>query len=71
MGLSMGGMTLYHLALRNPKLFDSVILMAPALMHNLPSFVPFVTKFISSILPNSTRLLPPFADRSNKNPNVT
>lgn len=67
----MGGMTVYYLALKNPKLFDNVILMAPALMHNLPSFVPSITNFITNILPNSTRLLPPMADKSNRNPNVT
>lgn len=44
--------------------------MAPALIHNLPSFVPSMTNFLTKILPNSTRLLKPFPDRSNRNPVV-
>lgn len=71
LGLSMGGMTVYYLALKDPKLFKSVILMAPALKHNLPSIVPIVSNFLTKFLPKSTKLLPPFADKSNRNPIVT
>lgn len=70
LGLSMGGMTVYHLSYRYPDLFNGVILMAPALKHNLPGIVAPLTSFISKILPKSTRLLRPFPERSNKNPTV-
>lgn len=70
LGLSMGGMTVYYLAFEDPKLFKTVVLMAPALIHRLPSLVPRLSNIISSILPKSTRLLPPFADKSNRNPTV-
>ncbi len=44
--------------------------MAPALLHNLPSFVPILTNLLARILPKYTKLLPPFADRSNRNKKV-
>jgi acylglycerol lipase len=39
LGLSMGGMTAYHLTLEDPNLFDGVILMAPALKNIVGGFL--------------------------------
>ena len=45
-GLSIGGMTVYQLALAYPNLFDILILIAPELLHNLLSFVLTLTNLL-------------------------
>jgi acylglycerol lipase len=70
MGLSMGGMTIYNLALKDKTLFKGVILMAPSLRGILPDALGKIFCKISSIMPNSTKVLPPFYGLMSKNPQV-
>lgn len=71
MGQSMGGMTIYHLTLQNPDLFDGVIFMAPALKNLLGEFVVTTASFLVKILPKKIRLLKTIYGRSSRNPEVT
>jgi|688.fasta_scaffold153270_1 hypothetical protein len=60
----MGGMTVYQLALANPSLIESVVLIAPALLHNLPSFVPTLTNLFARKLQSILKFyLPLLIDR--------
>ena len=47
----MGGLTAYHLSLADQKMFDGVILMAPALMNNVGGVLVSLTKVIGKLLP--------------------
>ena len=49
MGLSMGGMTVYHLSLRYKDLFKGVIMMAPAIKNIVDGYLVSLVKGISSI----------------------
>ena len=71
LGLSMGGMTSYHLSLKEPKLFDGVILMAPALKNSVGSFLVGVAKGLAKILPQKSRLTKPIYGLAAKNPAIT
>ena len=51
LGLSMGGMTTYHLSLRDPTLFEGTILMAPALKNAVNGFLVGVTSVLKKLLP--------------------
>ncbi len=67
----MGGMTSYYLSLENRKLFDGVILMAPALKSQIGGFLVKLTGVLSSILPKKSRLIKPIYGRATKNPAIT
>ena len=67
----MGGMTAYHLSLKNPKLFDGVILMAPALKNSINGFLIGMTSFLKTLLPKKSRLTKPFYGKATKNPAIT
>lgn len=71
MGLSMGGMTTYHLALRHKGMFSGVILMAPALRNMVGGTLVNLVCGIASLLPKSTRLIAPPRGQCTKNPKVT
>ena len=70
-GLSMGGLTAYHLTLEDPKLFDGAILMAPALMNNVGGLLVKATKLISVLVPDKFRLTKPIYGKASKNPTIT
>ena len=71
LGLSMGGMTVYHLSLRYPELFKGVILMAPAIMHSLSSGLVSMTKIVGKIIPDKMGLIKPVYGRATRNPQIT
>lgn len=71
LGLSMGGMTSYHLSLENPNLFDGVILMAPALKNQIGGFLINLTGALSSVLPKKSKLTKPVYGKASKNPAIT
>ena len=68
LGLSMGGMTSYHLSLEDPNLFDGAVLMAPALKSSFGECLVGLTKGLTKILPQKTRLVRPLSGRGAKNP---
>ena len=67
----MGGMTSYYLSLEDPKLFDGVILMAPALKNLVGGFLTGAARVLTSILPKKSRLIKPIYGRAAKNPTIT
>ena len=67
----MGGMTIYHLSLKYPKLFKGVILMAPAMMHSMSSGLVSVAKTIGKVLPDKAKLFKPIYGQATKNPQIT
>ena len=71
LGLSFGGLTSYHLSLKNPKLFDGVILMAPALKNNVGGFLVKLSDVLSWMLPKKLRLIKPIYGRATSNPTIT
>ncbi len=71
LGLSMGGMTAYKLTLKDPKLFDGTILMAPALKNNIGGGLVLATKILGTILPDKMKLSKPIYGRASKNPAIT
>ena len=71
LGLSMGGMTSYHLSLEDPNLFDGVVLMAPALKNTVGGFVLGLASGLSKILPQKSKLTKPVFGLAAKNPTIT
>ena len=71
LGLSMGGMTTYHLSLRNPNLFEGTILMAPALKNAVGGFTVGVLSALKKIMPDSLKLMKPMSGIATRNPTVT
>ena len=71
LGLSMGGLTAYHLSLADPTLFDGVILMAPAMMNSVRRALVSLTKVFSKIMPEKMRLTKPIYGRASRNPVIT
>ena len=67
----MGGLTAYHLSLADPKIFDGVILMAPALMNQIGGMLLGLAKTFSKLLPEKMRLTKPVYGRASRNPNIT
>lgn len=65
LGISMGGLTAYHLSLRHPDFFKGAILMAPALKNNVNNFLVGLSAFMKKILPQDTRLIKPLKGNSN------
>jgi acylglycerol lipase len=71
LGQSLGGMTVYHLTLQHPELFDGVILMAPALKTPFGTLSVTASYLISKILPKKMKLPVKFSGDSSRNPTVT
>ena len=71
LGLSMGGMSSYHLTLADPHLFDGAVMMAPALMNSVGGCVVSLTKFLGKMLPDHMRLTKPIYGKASKNPAIT
>ena len=71
LGLSMGGMTSYHLSLESSKLFDGVVLMAPALKNSVGGFLVGLATGLAKILPQKSRLTKPVYGMAAKNPTIT
>lgn len=68
----MGGMTAYYLTLADSKLFKGAILMAPALINGVGSFLVGLTKVVGFICPKSL-IVPRFyiGGMGERNPEVT
>jgi len=71
MGLSMGGMTSYFLALRNKNLFQGVIMMAPALKNIVGGTLVNLVCGIANLLPKSMKLITPPRGTATRNPRIT
>jgi acylglycerol lipase len=71
MGLSMGGMTTYFLALRNKTMFKGVILMAPALKNIVGGALVNLVCGIANLLPKSMKLISPTRGMATRNPTIT
>lgn len=70
LGLSMGGLTCYHISLTHRHLFEGSILMAPAFKNLAPKWKVEIFKVIESILPKKSRVIPQSKTVGSKNPAI-
>eukprot|EP00919_Chromeraceae_sp_WS-2016_P047950 GHVR01113584.1.p1 GENE.GHVR01113584.1~~GHVR01113584.1.p1 ORF type:complete len:118 (+),score=8.05 GHVR01113584.1:2454-2807(+) len=71
LGLSLGGLTAYHLSLTDNKMFTGVILMAPALKNTIGGFLVGMTKTLAKLLPQKAKLTKPIYGKAAKNPLIS
>jgi acylglycerol lipase len=72
-GLSLGGLTAYHMSLRHPELFKGAVLLAPALMpsiqhsNKIQMLISFL-QILGFLLPNNMKLAKVEPDKITRHP---
>lgn len=70
LGLSMGGLTCYHISLTHRHLFEGSILMAPAFKNVAPKWKIDLFNVLERIIPKKLKIIPQSKARGSKNPAI-